>query len=368
MNKKEIIKIYGTDYKEMTEKLLSACGLADMIREKGLSEDAMIGIKPNLVTCSPAEFGATTHPEIIAGIIEYLHASGFSNLLILEGSWVGDRTSEAFLYCGYGDLSEKYGVGLFDTKKDTSFKADCSGTELSVCSRVKDIDFLINVPVLKGHCQTKMTCALKNMKGLIPDSEKRNFHRMGLHSPIAHLNTFIHQDLIVVDNICGDPYFEEGGDPLVRNCIFAAADPVLTDAYACEELGIKVSDVPYVVMSEKLGVGSTKGYIIRTIGNECGTEGAGKVRQLLDVSYAVDDSDTCSACYAELTGALLRLKSEGLLDLLDEKIGIGQGMQEKTGTLGVGRCTGNFMTNIPGCPPEEEEIYRGLKEYILKRN
>ena len=36
--------------------------------------------------------------------------------------------------------------------------------ELNVCERVKEIDFLINVPVLKGHCQTKITCALKNMK------------------------------------------------------------------------------------------------------------------------------------------------------------------------------------------------------------
>ena len=33
------------------------------------------------------------------------------------------------------------------------------------------VDFLINVPVMKGHCQTKITCALKNMKGLIPNSE-----------------------------------------------------------------------------------------------------------------------------------------------------------------------------------------------------
>lgn len=364
MKSNEIVKIYGTDYKEMTKKLLSVCNLAGMMDARGLSQDALIGIKPNLVTCSPAEYGATTHPEIIAGIIEYLKENGHLNMVIIEGSWVGDKTQEAFLYCGYENLSRKYGVELFDTQKDSSFKADCAGMELSICNRVKDIDFLINVPVLKGHCQTKMTCALKNMKGLIPNSEKRRFHRMGLHSPIAHLNTFIHQDFIVIDNICGDPDFEEGGNPVIRNCICASIDPVLTDAFACCELGIPLSTVPYVTMSEALGVGSTEGMNIITIGNDPDGENSGPLRHVLDVSYAVEDSDTCSACYAELTGALMRLKEEGLLEKLNAKIGIGQGMKERTGPLGVGNCTRRFSVCIPGCPPCGEEIYNGIRDYI----
>ena len=59
--------------------------------------------------------------------------------------------------------------------------------ELEICREAKSLDFLINVPVMKGHCQTKITCALKNMKGLLPNREKRHFHAMGLHKPIAHL-------------------------------------------------------------------------------------------------------------------------------------------------------------------------------------
>ena len=87
---------------------------------------------------------------------------------------------------------------------DESSEVDCAGMRLQICSSVRKLDFLINVPVLKGHCQTKITCALKNMKGLIPNKEKRHFHKLGLHKPIAHLNVGIHQDFIVVDNICGD--------------------------------------------------------------------------------------------------------------------------------------------------------------------
>ena len=38
---------------------------------------------------------------VVAGIVEYLQENQFDNILIVEGSWVGDKTSEAYEYCGY---------------------------------------------------------------------------------------------------------------------------------------------------------------------------------------------------------------------------------------------------------------------------
>ena len=102
----KIWKIFGTDYKEMTKKILAAADLAGRIGNK----KARIGIKPNLVVASPAQFGATTHPEVVAGIIEYLQERDFSNIIVTEGSWVGDRTADAYRYCGYKELCEHYGV------------------------------------------------------------------------------------------------------------------------------------------------------------------------------------------------------------------------------------------------------------------
>ena len=49
---------------------------------------------------------------------------------------------------------------------------------------------------------------------------------MGLHKPIAHLSTVVRSDFILVDNICGDLDFEEGGNPVSMNRIWAAKDPV----------------------------------------------------------------------------------------------------------------------------------------------
>ena len=359
----KIWKIFGTDYKEMTKKILAAADLAGRIGDK----KTRIGIKPNLVVASPAQFGATTHPEVVAGIIEYLQERDFSNIIVTEGSWVGDRTALAFDYCGYHALTDQYGVPLVDTQKEKWHEVDCAGMKLQITDVVDRIDFLINVPVMKGHCQTKMTCALKNMKGLLPNREKSRFHRMGLHKPIAHLQKGIYQDFIVVDHICGDLDFEEGGNPVVRNCVMAATDPVLVDSYACHLMQYHVDEVPYIRMAEKLGVGTTdlsKAEIIRLNGDSEEDE-LPRQNRILEVSYAVEEVDSCSACYGNLVHALNLLREEGLLDKLKDRIAIGQGMQGRTGPLGIGRCTSGFDTCIMGCPPEPEKIYEELKAYIL---
>ncbi|NLM09979.1 MAG: DUF362 domain-containing protein, partial [Clostridiaceae bacterium] len=223
---------------------------------KGRSKDLKIGIKPNLVCASPASEGATTHPEIVEGIIIYLLNNGFKNIKIIEGSWVGDSTKRAFKVCGYEDISKKYNIPLMDLKDDDYITKSYKGVEIHICKTVFDLDYLINVPLIKGHCQTKITCALKNLKGIIPDKEKRRFHTIGLHKPIAYLNAIIKQDLIIADGICPDPYFEEGGRPTKLDRVVAGFDPVLMDSYAARVLGYEPDDIKYIGLARDEGVGN----------------------------------------------------------------------------------------------------------------
>lgn len=361
MNKNEIYIKTGTQYKEMTKALLAQCNLAAQISDT----DMQIGIKPNLVSPSEASWGATTHPEIVAGIIEYLQENRYRKIAILEGSWVGDKTTEAYEVCGYRELSERYQVPFWDMQKDKGIERDCGGVKLNICERVANVDFLINVPVLKGHCQTKITCALKNMKGLIPNTEKRRFHAMGLHNPIAHLNAGIHQDFVVVDNICGDLDFEDGGNPVVMNRVWAGMDPVLIDSYVCQIMHYTTKDVPYIELAEQLGVGSTdleNAHIVFC--EETARKELPKSRKVVELQDAVEEVESCSACYGYLIPALEMLKNDGLFEKLDTKICIGQGYRGKTGKLGVGACTCKFEHNVNGCPPTENQIYDFLKQYI----
>jgi len=373
MEKNEILIIYGglseslspdNNIKEMTIRLVREAKLAEIIKDRG----KRIGIKPNLVVARDASEGATTHPEIAAGVIEYLKKNGFDNLVILEGAWLGASTKEAFKACGFSKLAKDYGIELIDTKTDKTRMCNCKGMEIEICESALSVDFMINLPVMKGHCQTKLTCSLKNLKGVIPDREKRRFHNIGLYKPIAHLNTVVRNDFIIVDGICGDLDFEEGGTPVYSGRLIAARDPVLCDTWAAKQIGYEPHEIPYIGFAEKLGIGSTdisnaKVFELNTgyaLPNDNKQSKTGKVKQF--ASYIADDM-ACSACYASLVYALFRLEKKAL-DRLVKKISVGQGFAGKKGSLGVGKCTADFTAYCPGCPPSGADIIAFLRRHI----
>ena len=361
MNRNDILMIHGTEYKEMTKKLLKEADLESLIGDRS----KRIGIKPNLVVAQDPSNGATTHKELVEGTIEYLQEHGFFHISIMEGSWVGEKTERAFRALGYDKLSKKYCVPLVDLQKDSCKEYHAAGIKISVCDAALQVDFMINMPVLKGHCQTTVTCALKNNKGVIPNSEKRRFHTMGLHKPIAHLNTIVKNDFILVDNICGDLDFEEGGNPVVMNRILGFTDPVLCDAFACECMGYQPEDVDYIMIAKQLGIGSPDlANANRILLNEAiyEAEKVSMTRRVERLAAFIRPEDACSACYGSLIYALNRLNDKGLLKKGMPPIAIGQGYQGKTGKLGVGRCTGCFEKSLAGCPPKGAEIVTFLEQ------
>lgn len=361
MRHNEIYSIQGTDYKQMTVELLEKAGLAEDIEDRRKK----IGLKPNLNVAKPASSGATTHPELVDALLTYLQGNGFENIVTLESSWVGESTPRALKASGIGDVCKKHGVRFIDLQKDDFTVCQGKGMELKVCEEALKIDYLINIPVLKGHCQTTVTCALKNCKGLIPNSEKRRFHTMGLHKPIAHLNSIIHQDFILADNICGDLDFEEGGNPVEMNRVLAFKDPVLCDSFAAEAMGYQPGDVEYIRLAQKLGLGSTdvQSAVFRNLRPDGSSSKKltprGRVKVLSQ--YAAPDH-ACSACYGSLIYALDRLDEEGLLHGKEKKsIAVGQGYRGKSGKTGVGRCTRCFEEHLDGCPPKAVDIVEFLR-------
>jgi uncharacterized protein (DUF362 family) len=360
MEKNEIYAIYGKDIGAMTIRLAGEADLTSLIGDRA----KRIGLKPNLVAAKLASSGATTHPEIAAGLIAYLKKNGFNDISILEGSWTGCSTAQAFKACGYSKLADETGVRLIDTKHDKTKTCDCKGMMLEICESALAIDFMINLPVLKGHCQTRLTCALKNNKGLIPDREKSRFHTIGLTKPIAHLNTVIRNDFIIVDGICGDPDFELGGHPFYRGLLYAARDPVLCDTFAASVIGCSLNAVPYIGLAEKLGIGSAdiKSAKVRKLSGGDAQSSAvperaasapgGKAAQFAPY---ITENNACSSCYASLVFALSRM-DRSRLENQKEKICVGQGFKGKHGNTGVGQCCSGFKRFCPGCPPSGEEV------------
>ena len=360
----DIIITYGKDPASMTRKLIEAAELDKLIG----NTDAKIVLKPNLVVGVTPEGGATTHPEIAVAIIEYLKEHGFHHITIEEGSWVGDATPRGFKANGYYDIGAKYDVAIVDGQKDQYETVQAEGVRMEVCKTVTQCDFLISLPVLKGHCQTVMTCALKNMKGVLSNRSKRMFHSMGLMKPIAALNAWRSADFVVVDSLNGDMDFEEGGNPVETDRMFTARDSVLCDAFGANLMGFKLSDVPYIKLAESYGVGSadlSQANII-SLNEPQSVTSARPTGYARELAHYTDPKDACSACFGNLIHALKRMDENGVLEQLPQKICIGQGykgVQDST-KVGVGACTRGLAASCKGCPPSAGDMLKFLENLL----
>ena len=232
---------------------------------------------------------------------------------------------------------------------------------MEITCRALDADFLIDLPVLKGHCQTNMTCALKNLKGCLPDREKRKFHSDGLIKPIAALAAYLKPSLVIVDSICGDLNFEEGGNPVFTNRMMLGTDPVQIDAYGCRLMGLDLDDVPYIQLAEQWGAGSTQiENAIRLNEPQNASEypeASGLVRRL---TRNVKADSACSACYASLVRALYVADKERIP--VRGEISIGQGYRgKKNDGIGIGNCCLGFSQCVKGCPPTAADVIETLR-------
>ena len=340
---------YQKDVFRGVQELLLASNLKNM-----LSPGTKVSIKPNMVLAKPPSSGATTHAEAVEGLIVFLKDLGLTGIEIIESSWIGDDTKHVYHVCGFDKLKKKYGVPLIDLKNDQIVKMSAGEYTFEVFRKSIETDFLINVPVLKAHCQTKMTCCLKNMKGCISDREKRRFHSLGLHRPIAFLNKAVKTHFCLVDGICGDLTFEEGGNPVQRDMLLAGADPLTMDSYCAGLAGYKPDDIEYLRIAHDIGVGQpfNEGMIIEELNKSQkpavrNLSSGGTVRRL---AGHINESQACSPCYAALIHAIHHERPP------KEKISIGQGFRGKKGKLGCGNCTSGFEKYIPGCPPKAVDV------------
>ena len=362
----EVYVKYGDEAEKIAFSILEKMNVKEQLYQLD-KKNPLIGIKPNLAVAQPSEWGATTSPELVKGVVKYLKNLGFDNQIILESSWIGDNTEKAFEICGYKKISREFDIHLIDLKKDQCREFNINGINFNICKRALEVDYLINMPVLKAHCQTRVTCALKNLKGCIPDRDKKLFHTLGLHRPIALLNSILKVDLVLVDGLIGDLTHEEGGNPVKMNRVIAGTDPVLVDTYAAGLLGYTASDIEYIILSEKMGVGSTnliKDNIIELNKSKDIVE-INKVIAGEEIDYLkkwVVDDQACSACYGSLIHALMRLKERNSLKRLSNKIYIGQAYKKKGHPeIGIGLCTDKFKYNVPGCPPDAKSILEFLE-------
>jgi uncharacterized protein (DUF362 family) len=249
----------------MTVSLVKFDGSLDSLRKaielcdgfEKLNRNDKVLIKPN--NCFRHEitppYGMVTTSKILDGIIQLLLEYGCKDISIGEGAIIGifdelgPYTKRGFKGTGIDKVAEKYGVKLIDFNQGPFQELHLGRVKAQVSKTALDTDFLINVPVLKTHFQTKVSLGFKNLKGCLSKDSKKRFHiSKRLDSLICLLNEAIKSDLVIIDGIY---MLEKGPETLAgvahrKDLIIASPDIFDCDIVGATILGIEPSQVGYL--------------------------------------------------------------------------------------------------------------------------
>ncbi len=372
----EVVIVYGSQVEKMVRRLMEETAALDHLRP-----DDSVMIKPNLVASRENWVGVDTDPRVIEALVKSLRDRGVHRITVGDGSGMGNSATKAFEYCGYRDLSVRYGLRLVDLEKGEFIKKPLSidgpFKTLEIARTVVECDYLINVPVLKAHNETLVTCSLKNLKGTMPRSMKTGFHSVNLHKAIAQLNSVLVPHLILVDGLQGDLHSETGHDPVVMDRIILGTNPVEVDSVAADMLGYAPRNIRHIAYSADAGLGSCdlKEITIRSLNRPFGKRRFNPPSHYSKrFSCGINAEGACCTCMGNLLFALERLKEQGLLSKRLSFF-IGQNprilsIDKKRVTIAVGQCASKqdeADMRIDECPPTAGSIYQRVASMIPKK-
>jgi uncharacterized protein (DUF362 family) len=214
-------------------------------------------LKPNLVYPIGDRSAVVSDARLVRQLIEFLRARGSGPIIMAEGPGLGVDASLAFERTGFATLARETDVPLVDLNLSPRFSAKREGGELMLPEVFRDA-YYINLPKVKTHLNTLVTLGLKNQKGLLGPSDKKRFHKEGLHRPVAELLRMIRPDLTILDGFLaleGDGPLA-GGRPVRLGAVAIGTDPLAVDAVGCRLMGIDPAEVEHLRLAHAMGLGS----------------------------------------------------------------------------------------------------------------
>jgi len=228
--------------------------------DKKLASIKSVFIKPNLVTDVKEyiEQGANTDIRIIEAVIKYL--SRYPNLKVFLGESEtgtkikGRRLDLALELMGVKKLQNKYNFQIvnltYDKKISIRIPEGKFLKRIELGKTLWDADLIINLPKIKTHKYATVTCALKNMFGVIPNPLRIKYHQ-NIHQVIADLNRLFYDKMFVItDGIVG----MEGQGPLYGEkinlgIILFADNPLLNDVAAAKIMRFNPQAIRHLILT-----------------------------------------------------------------------------------------------------------------------
>jgi uncharacterized protein (DUF362 family) len=250
-----IVVGHGSDPALLVRAALA--GLGGM--ERFVRPGETVLVKPNMAWDRTPEQGANTNPEVVAEVVRQCRAAGARRVVVAENP-VHDAER----------VAERSGIraaalaagGTFVLPGASGFTWTALGGSVlaswDVLSVLFQADRLVNVPVVKHHSLSRLTCGFKNLMGLIGGSRGR-LHQ-DIHPSLVDLASAFRPTLTVVDATRvmkrNGPTGGRLDDVETVNAVGAGTDPVACDAWAARQLGLDPRDVGHVVLADGRGLGS----------------------------------------------------------------------------------------------------------------
>jgi len=335
-------------------------------------------IKPNVGVAAPPESARNTDPKVVEATILLLQEAGAGEIIIGESSVVGQDTMESFQISGIMDVAKRTGTQVVDFKREPSVRLrvqdGLSLKTVTVSRKVIEVQAIINLAKLKSISSTPVSFGMKNLKGLMPDSEKKRFHLKGLNHAIADLNSVVRPVMTIIDGILAHELYK----PRRLNLLLAGQDVVAGDTVTCAVVGVDPAEVGYLFFAREKGLGQGGLQQIEMRGEPLDSVSthfevapdSGKAFAAMFPEVNIIDGNACSGCTGSLYMGLKTARNKGLLKKI-KHMNLAIGLEARPGsdknrTIYLGKCLRRFKNGhfLDGCPFPFMDFVQYVEKFV----
>lgn len=211
-----------------------------------------VAVKVNLVTAMKPETAATTNYTAVVELCRLLIERGAH---VVVGDSPGGPFTPIYLNMVYSatgiTAAESVGAHLNRNFEMcvTEYKDAVSAKKFSYTSWLDDVDVIINFSKLKTHAMMGMSCAVKNMFGVVPGTIKPEYHfrfpeSVDFANMLIDLNEYFKPVLCITDAVVGmEGNGPTQGAPREIGAFLASKSPYALDLACAYIIGLDATGV-----------------------------------------------------------------------------------------------------------------------------
>jgi len=238
------------------------------LQEKLRQADRVL-LKPNLLSSRAGpEQAVNTHPFVVRALAEILKSDFRCRVAVGDscGSLTVSSTARAIENSGMGAAARAAGAGIYNVdsqpRHPVGFEEGVIYKEIPLPANLSQFDLILPVAKLKTHNLTYVTCAVKNLLGLVPGAGKKQAHLLAprpeeFATLLADLFALVRPAAGFVDGIVGmEGNGPNNGRPRHVGLLAASSDCVALDSVCARVMGIEPSSVPLLRECEERALGN----------------------------------------------------------------------------------------------------------------